>query len=341
MDRWPPGDETPMKRLFFLIVLVMVASWILLSRRTDRFRPAGQSRYSHKQLYVRDNSGDAARRRAFEGRQQARRALHEARAALAEARDEVRQALDEARNDVRAAFEEVKVALVNDDHTLDGARSNPAPKVAASEEVDDLPVPIVPGTRVVEAEATPPMHSQPGVRVDAPVPPAPPAAPTLAASPAAANPSVEQTVTGQISATVERAVADARHQLNDRLKQWLDPEVPGSWSPPARLVDAMIMGEPSIKQIQKDYGELFEATLSVDTSSARRNALIEVYNSQLVEQRMASLGGALAFVLICLAAVSGYVRADEATKGYYTNRLRLLSAAGVGAAGVIIYHMVV
>ena len=103
----------------------------------------------------------------------------------------------------------------------------------------------------------------------------------------------------------------------------------------------MILGEPSIKQIQKDYGELFEATLTVDASPARRNALIEVYNRQLVEQRMASLGGALAFVLICLAAISGYVRADEATKGYYTNRLRLLSAAGVGAAGVIIYHMVV
>ena len=330
-----------MKRVFFLIVLVMVASWILLSRRTDRLRPVGQPRYGHKQLYVRDNSGDAARRHALEGRQQARRALEEAREALAEARDEVRQALDVARNDVRAAFDEVKVALVNDDHTQDGARPNPVPKkVEASEEVDGLPVPIVPGTRVIEAEAKPPLHPQPAVRVHAPAPPAPPA-PAVAAPPAADSPSVEQTVTGQLSATVERAVADARHQLSDRITHWLDPEVPGSWSPPVRLVDAMIMGEPSIKQIQKDYGELFEATLTVDTSSARRNALIEVYNRQLVEQRMASLGGALAFVLICLAAVSGYVRADEATKGYYTNRLRLLSAAGVGAAGVIIYHMVV
>jgi hypothetical protein len=328
-----------MKRLFFLIVLVMLASWIL-SRRTGIFRPAGQLRHGHNQLYVHENSGDAARRRALEGRQQARRALEEAREALAEARDEVRQALDEARNDVRAAFDEVKVAFVNDDHTQDGARPNPAPKVEASEEVDGLPVPIVPGTRVIEAEAKPSIHPQPAVRVHAPAPPAPPA-PALATPPAAASPSVQKTVTGQLSATVERAVADARHQLSDRITHWLDPEVPGSWTPPARLVDAMIMGEPSIKQIQKDYGELFEATLTVDTSSARRNALIEVYNRQLVEQRMASLGGALAFVLICLAAVSGYVRADEATKGYYTNRLRLLSAAGVGAAGVIIYHMVV
>jgi hypothetical protein len=328
-----------MKRVFFLIVLVMLASWIL-SRRTGIFRPAGQPGYSHKPLYAREHSGDAARRRALEGRQQARRALDEAREALAEARDEVRQALDEARNDVRTAFDEVRVAFANDDHLKDGARPDPAPKIAASEEVDGLPVPIVPGTRVIEAEATPPIHPQPAVRVRAPAPPAPPA-PALAALPAAASPSVEQTITGQLSATEERAIADARHQLSDRITHWLDPEVPGSWSPPARLIDAMLVGQPSIKQIQKDYGELFEATLTVDTSPARRNALIEVYNRQLVEQRMASLGGALAFVLICLAAVSGYVRADEATKGYYTNRLRLVSAAGVGAAGVIIYHMVV
>ena len=41
-----------------------------------------------------------------------------------------------------------------------------------------------------------------------------------------------------------------------------------------------------------------------------------------------------------LGAVSGYIRADEATKGYYTRRLRMLAAAGVGAAGVILYRMV-
>jgi len=47
----------------------------------------------------------------------------------------------------------------------------------------------------------------------------------------------------------------------------------------------------------------------------------------------------LGFVLICLAAISGYIRTDEATKGYYTNRLRMLTAAGVGAAGVLIYQV--
>jgi hypothetical protein len=66
---------------------------------------------------------------------------------------------------------------------------------------------------------------------------------------------------------------------------------------------------------------------------------VKVYNQQLVRRRLFHLGGSLGFILICLAAVSGYIRADEATKGYYTNRLRMLAAAGVGAAGVVIYQM--
>ena len=147
-------------------------------------------------------------------------------------------------------------------------------------------------------------------------------------------------MTGRLSATKERAVADARRKLRDEVASWLDPEVPRSWTPPSRMLDAMIVDEPRMKSIQKDYGELFEATLTVDASPQRRTALIEVYNRQLVERRLATLGATLAFILICLAAVSGYIRADEATKGYYTNRLRMLAAAGVGASGVILYHMV-
>jgi hypothetical protein len=335
-----------MKRVLFLIVLVMLVSWLLVSRRNALQAARRRAFESHQQTIRALDAGRPVISRAdprLESRKQTRRALAEAREALAEARNEVHHAFAEARDDVRAAFDEVRVALVNDDDPAHGPRPVPAPKALASEEVDGLPVPIVPGTRVTKAEATPPIHPQPVVSVHAPAPPAPPAPPTPARAPvpAVVKASGPQTVTGQLSANQERAIADARHQLRSRIVHWLDPEVPGSWSPPTRLINAMILGQPQIRQIHKDYGELFEATLTVDTSPARRNALIEVYNRQLVEQRMASLGGSLAFVLICLAAVSGYVRADEATKGYYTNRLRLLSAAGVGAAGVIIYHMVV
>jgi hypothetical protein len=80
--------------------------------------------------------------------------------------------------------------------------------------------------------------------------------------------------------------------------------------------------------------------LTLDTTPAHRERLVKLYNHELVGERLIRLGGSLAFILMCLAAVSGYIRADEASKGYYTNRLRMLAAAGVGAGGVLIYQMV-
>jgi hypothetical protein len=320
-----------MKRFFLLIVLMMVASWIVASHRSPFRRPARPP--AHWPVDRRVHEDDEARRLATDTHKKTRRALSEARQALAEARDEVRQALDEARYEVHNALDEVRVAFVSDD---DSRRPlPPVPPVpplppvppagaSASEDADDIPVPIVPGTRVTRAEAKTPAERN--------------AAPTVAA--AGSTPSPHRTVTGRRSATKERAVADARSQLQAEIATWLDPEVPGSWTLPARMLDAMVLKEPEIKTITKDYGEIFEATLTVDTSPQRRTALVELYTREAVERRLVSLGAVLAFVLICLAAISGYIRADEATRGYYTNRLRMLAAAGVGASGVIIYHMV-
>ena len=99
--------------------------------------------------------------------------------------------------------------------------------------------------------------------------------------------------------------------------------------------------ETRITPVVKEYGTLYVAELKVDFSPQKRQAFVQVYHREQVRQRLAVLGGILGFVLICLAAVSGYIRSDEATKGYYTNRLRMLTAAGVGAAGVIIYRILV
>jgi hypothetical protein len=284
----------------------MLVSWIMVSHRSGR-------------------------RHAIENRKQTRRALIEARQALAEAREEVRHALGEARDEVRQAFDEVRVSLASDEQPSRRPRPVPTAKEVATEEAEGLPVAIVPGTRVTEAEVRPPAPPRPVKAVRPPVPPIRATAKSTA--------SATRTVVGQLSATEERAKADARRKLRNEVVSWLDPSVPRSWTPPERLLDSMVR-ETRIKPVHKDYGTLYEATLSVDASSQRRAELIDLYNRQLVERRMATLGGTLAFILICLAALSGYIRADEATKGYYTNRLRMLTAAGVGAAGVILYHMV-
>jgi hypothetical protein len=142
------------------------------------------------------------------------------------------------------------------------------------------------------------------------------------------------------SATEQRAKDEARRELEKQLPDWLEPlGVPRSWKPSSRQIEAMIL-DTTIVPEEKPYGMVYNAKLRVDASPNRLADLARTYRRQVVNRRMAALGGALAFVLICLGAVSGYIRADEATKGYYTNRLRMLAAAGVGAAGVAIYQMV-
>ena len=60
--------------------------------------------------------------------------------------------------------------------------------------------------------------------------------------------------------------------------------------------------ETRIKPVVKDYGTLYEAELKFDDSPQRRARLVDVYNRELVERRLITLGGTLTFVLICLGA---------------------------------------
>jgi hypothetical protein len=148
------------------------------------------------------------------------------------------------------------------------------------------------------------------------------------------------TVKGRLSATQQRARDDARLQLVKRLSEDLARSngVPRGWKVPDRMVDRMIRSV-SVATVERDYGPVYEATLKADLSPRVKNEVVQAYRHQEVLKRLLVLGGILAFVLVVLSAVSGYIKADEATKGYYTNRLRLAAAAGVAAGGAVLYHL--
>ena len=116
-------------------------------------------------------------------------------------------------------------------------------------------MPIVPGTRVTEAEAQPPTSPRPVIALHEQMPPTSPS--VVALSGPVRSQSI--TVTGLISATEERAEADARRKLASEVINWLEPEVPGSWTPPPRMLDTMVL-ETRIKPVDKDYGTLYEAS---------------------------------------------------------------------------------
>jgi hypothetical protein len=217
--------------------------------------------------------------------------------------------------------------------------------------VDDLPVPVVPGSRVTEAQTSTPKPPvpprppapprQPRARVQRGQPPSPPRPPAAAATP---TPIELTSVKGRISATEQRAHDDARARLESKLREWLEPDVPKAWKVPVPLVDGLVrevrvtpVAAPS-DPVARDYGPMYEAEMRVDLSNPRRAEIVEAYRHEQTLKRLGVLGALFAFVLVCLAVISGYIRADEATKGYYTNRLRLAAAVGAGAAGVAVYR---
>jgi len=203
------------------------------------------------------------------------------------------------------------------------------------EEAEGLPVPIVPGTRVGEAEIQPPKGAKAG-RLSATIDRA---RKGRRLDQAASQPTATiRSIAGRLSATVDRARDDARLQLEREVTEWLTPEVPTQWKPPASLVTGMIR-KTDIRPMTRDYGTVYEANLEADFSPGVRDEIRAAYRRELVARRLAILGGSLGFVLSCLAAVAGYIRVDEATRGYYTHWLRAVAAAGVGASGVLIYQI--
>lgn len=213
---------------------------------------------------------------------------------------------------------------------------------------DGLPVAIVPGSRVTEARIEAPRPPQPPKAPKGPKLPRsilvrqPPKSPDIAAgerpAPAAVPEEKPLVVAGRLSATEERAVNDARAQLLLKLRGLLESQVPRDWNVPTRFVNGMIR-ETKVVPVERDYGTMYQATMLIDFSPSTRDQIVSSHRHEQAVKRLATLGGLLAFVLICLSTLSGYIRADEATKGYYTNRLRLAAAAGVGVAGTVIYQM--
>jgi hypothetical protein len=287
-----------MKRLILLIVVVMLAYWVFARHRLGLMHPAGPAhRGSH---YAQDRE---ARRHVVA------RAGNDVKQALREAGHDIRNAVGEASEDIHHAIDEVRGAVFPED---DDARA-----VVEREDADGLPVKIVPGTRVTEAQAVPPVSP-----------------------PSALTKRFKSRVIGPARPVrPERADNAARAALREEVTAWLDPDVPSSWSLPDRELDLLVV-ESKRETIAKEYGPMYITHLKLDTTQPHRDKIVKLYNRELVGHRLINLGGSLTFILMCLAAVSGYIRADEATKGYYTNRLRMLAAVAVGAGGVLIYQMI-
>ncbi len=103
---------------------------------------------------------------------------------------------------------------------------------------------------------------------------------------------------------------------------------------------------PSIEYIDERVKEVLptEDKVEVDGRQMQGVSLLELSGDDYLEiehldqhmrrdQRQLFLGRIVATIVTICAAVAGYLRLDEATKGYYTNLLRLGSLAVIGTVG--------
>ena len=167
---------------------------------------------------------------------------------------------------------------------------------------------------------------------------------------------------GRLSASEDRARQDLRKLLEREVADWLAADVPTSWKLPEAEINRLVRSsyvEKVARSFKPAAGDalpgleapadpetaglddvytLYRAGQKVDFSAHRKARYVETYRRQIATRRMQRLGGGLAVSLGLLLVLTGYIRADEATRGYYTNRLRLAAVAGLGAAGVAAYR---
>jgi hypothetical protein len=128
----------------------------------------------------------------------------------------------------------------------------------------------------------------------------------------------------------EAVLDDARCRLTHDL--WLSHPPTRDWVRQRVVKDAKIVPGPEIDAVTPTV----QLTLDLELTREAWRELAEAERQVRVQDRMETMGRVVALLTVLLGAVAGYVRLDEATKGYYTGRLRLVALALVGVASAAI-----
>jgi hypothetical protein len=125
---------------------------------------------------------------------------------------------------------------------------------------------------------------------------------------------------------------DAEANAVERACDWLATHSSFGWSPPAEYLRdkgmVHLVGEPDEKEfevaenVSKDK-KLKVVTVQLEITEAQaRDIQKQAQNQRMKERQRYSLLGLIG-VAALLGIVSGYLRLEEATKGYYTRLLRI------------------
>ena len=106
------------------------------------------------------------------------------------------------------------------------------------------------------------------------------------------------------------------------------------WTPSIEYIDERVKEVlPTEDKVEVDGRQMQGVSLLVELSGDDYLEIEHLDQHMRRDQRQVFLARIVASIVTICAAVAGYLRLDEATKGYYTNLLRLGSLAVIGTVG--------
>jgi hypothetical protein len=151
---------------------------------------------------------------------------------------------------------------------------------------------------------------------------------------------VTEVVEGELYATPDDANNDALEKASRLarayLAQSLGDKVHG-WEVPAAYVNDATIAARFVEPVQRDYGTMYRTHLLMELTPEHRLDLEHLWRHQVVRARIGSAVGGLGLIVLVLATAAGYLKLDDATRGYYSGRLKLAALAVLtgGAATVL------
>jgi len=153
-----------------------------------------------------------------------------------------------------------------------------------------------------------------------------------------------EAIESELWATPDEARRDVLERAVDRAARFAAESAPRLRLPPDRptwLVEDHMLREPIFfEEIDWTYGPMYRAHLLLDLSPDAREVLLSHWHHELVQKRMNQVGGGLGFLLVCVATLLGYLRMDDATRGYYSRWLAAGAVGVVGASAAALVHWV-
>jgi hypothetical protein len=135
--------------------------------------------------------------------------------------------------------------------------------------------------------------------------------------------------------TPQDADQHALEKARDRVEEYLTSLEPAiTWKPTKDYVETLVKERPAAVGKKFESGDGFECTLKLAIDPKHFREIQELDRQERVQDREMLLGKVLAGLVAVMVAVAGYFRLEEATKGYYTNLLRVAAFGLVAAVGL-------